>query len=378
VRKLSRRPHSFHIAQWHDPASFWSEAFALRGAPTRIVAPRVLVFGLIAAFITLLNKVTTPELGVDIAPYEVAGALLGLLLVVRTSAGYERWWEARKAWGGIVNQSRNLVIGALAYGPNDRGWRERLVRCTVALPHVARGSLRGEHTSPQVVELLGPERAVLILASDHRPSFVAHMISEILREALERHGLNMLAFAELERQRCLLIDHVGTCERILQSPLPKVNSIIIRRFIFLFLTTLPFALMRKVDWLTPFVTVLVAYPILSLDQMGVELQNPFDIRNLSHLRLSQLTQKIERNLFALLAEAESENQTPGQVLETQVAATDKLGASNTRVSPATLQEPGRDQDTAHAQIHEHGDPGASQAPSPATIVEGSGQDIGQG
>jgi ion channel-forming bestrophin family protein len=296
-----------HVSHWHESMSFWSEAFAVRGSTTPIVAVRVLIFAALAALITLINEdVRTFNIGVELAPYEVGGALLGLLLVVRTNAGYERWWEARKAWGGIVNQSRNLVVGALAYGPNDRAWRESVVRWTIALAHVIRGSLRGDHTVPDVVELLGPEQAVLVLAADHRPSFAAFSISRLLKEALDREELNWMAFAELERQRALLIDHVGVCERILQSPLPRVESIIIRRFIFLFMITLPFALVLKVGWLTPFVTILIAYPILSLDQMGVELQNPFDIRNLSHLPLTQLTQKIQRNLLGMLAESTSE------------------------------------------------------------------------
>jgi ion channel-forming bestrophin family protein len=313
VTKFSKTLNKFRTAHWRDPLGFWSETFALHGSTTPLVTYRVLAFGLIAALILLINKATPEwfELGVAMAPYEAAGALLGLLLVVRTNTGYERWWEARKAWGGIVNQSRNVAIASLAYGRNDRLWREKMVRWTIALAHVTRGSLRGERTAPELVELLGPEHAVLVLAAEHRPSYVAFTLGQFLREALDRNDLNSWAFAEIERQRGILIDHVGTCERILNSPLPKVNSILIRRFIFLFLFTLPFALMPKVGWLTPIITILIAYPILSLDQMGIELQNPFDIRSLSHLPLRQLTRKIERNLLSLLAEASTQDDSPG-------------------------------------------------------------------
>jgi ion channel-forming bestrophin family protein len=299
-------PRTDRAAHWRESMTFWSEAFALQGSTTPIVVSRVLVFGLVATLILLLKWSSHPDLGVEVAPYEVAGALLGLLLVVRTNTGYERWWEARKAWGGMINQSRNLVIAALAYGPSDRAWREQMVRWTVAMGYVTRSSLRGERAAPELVKLLGPEHAVQILSADHRPSFVALAIGRLLREALDRHGLNGWAFAEIEHQRVQLIDHVGACERILRSPLPRVNAIIIRRFIVMFLATLPFALILKIsDWLTPIVTMLVAYPILSLDQMGVELQNPFDTRHLSHLPLTQYGQLIERNLLALLDEEPS-------------------------------------------------------------------------
>jgi putative membrane protein len=36
------------------------------------------------------------RIAVEVNPFEIAGAVLGLLLVLRTNAGYDRWWEARK------------------------------------------------------------------------------------------------------------------------------------------------------------------------------------------------------------------------------------------------------------------------------------------
>lgn len=45
--------------------------------------------------------------------------------------------------------------------------------------------------------------------------------------------------------------------------------------------------------------MLVAYPLFSLDQLGAELQNPFDENNLSHLPLDEISQTIERNVMSL-------------------------------------------------------------------------------
>jgi putative membrane protein len=74
----------------------------------------------------------------------------------------------------------------------------------------------------------------------------------------------------------------------------------IRQFMILFLATLPFALLAKIGWLTPVVTMLAAYPILSLDQIGTELQNPFSVKSLNHLPLDALCQTIQDNLLAML------------------------------------------------------------------------------
>ena len=78
------------------------------------------------------------------------------------------------------------------------------------------------------------------------------------------------------------------------------------------------ALLRQVEWLTPLITILVAYPILSLDQIGIELQNPFITKNMGHLPLDEITAKVEKNLLALLdsapvAPVEDPAQPPGAV-----------------------------------------------------------------
>jgi len=75
-------------------------------------------------------------------PYEIAGAALELLLVLRTNAGYDAGWEARRLWGGIINNCRHLVLAALCYGPDNVAWRDRLISLTASFAHVARRSLR--------------------------------------------------------------------------------------------------------------------------------------------------------------------------------------------------------------------------------------------
>jgi ion channel-forming bestrophin family protein len=300
------------------PRGFWREAIALRGSITLHVLPHVLAFGAIAAAISVVAGVLEGRyrirIGMAVAPYELAGATLGLLLVLRTNAGYDRWWEARKLWGGIVNQTRNLAITALAYGPGEPAWRERLVRWAAAFPHVARRSLRGQRELPEVAALVGAPGASAIAAADHMPSAVAARLAGLLREAADGPGLSPFAFLQADRERALLIDHIGACERILKTPLPGVYAIKIRRFIVLFLVTLPFALVHKLDtpWLIPLVTMLVAYPLVSLDQIGVELQNPFSTDNLSHLPLDELSRTIERNLLGLLAARPVPWEEPGR------------------------------------------------------------------
>jgi putative membrane protein len=130
------------------------------------------------------------------------------------------------------------------------------------------------------------------------PSFVALVLAGLLRDAREQHGMDSFAFVQTDKERAQLIDHVGACERILKTPLPRVYAIKIRRFIAIFLLTLPVALLHKLGstWLIPLIAMLVAYPIISLDQIGVELQSPFDLDRLSHLPLNEISQGIEKSV----------------------------------------------------------------------------------
>src|SRR5262249_38285413 len=153
--------------------------------------------------------------------------------------GYERWWEGRKLWGGIVNQSRNLVIAALAHGPEELAWRDRFVHLVAAFAHASRMSLRSEREGPELVRLLGSD-ARAILDSNNRAVAVARQIAGMLEEARRRGGLDGFAFLSTDRERAGLVDHHGGCERILKTPLPIVYAIKLRRFIVLYLFALPF------------------------------------------------------------------------------------------------------------------------------------------
>lgn len=300
--------------------SYWLGTFVL----SRSVAPRILVdvllFGALSTItivaVNYLSRAWSVSLAIPARPFEVAGAVLGLLLVLRLNAGYDRWWEARKLWGGIINQSRNLAIVGLAYGPDDPRWQSQFVRWTAAFPHVARRSLRGEKHFPELANLLDEPSVALLSKSDHMPDFVATRIAMMLAEG-RRMGMDGFGFSHAEEQRARLVDCMGGCERILNTPFPRAGAIQVRQFIFIFLATLPFAILNDFEsdllstiwgdksgdrrfWLVPFFVMVLAYMLLALDRIGMELQNPFDTLRVDFLPLDDICTTIERNLMELL------------------------------------------------------------------------------
>jgi ion channel-forming bestrophin family protein len=284
---------------------FWRDLLRLHGTASLLVLGRVLAFGGLAWLVWWIESVTEESIAIEVTPYELAGAALGVLLVLRTNAGYDRWWEARKLWGGIVNQCRDLVVAALAYGPDDRRWRKEIVLWTAAFPHAVRHSLRGEVDMPELAALLGSEEAARVAGAKHVPSYVSAKIAARLAEALKLQQISGFAFLQVDRDRALLLDHVGGCERIMKTPLPLAFVVKIRQLIFVFLLALPFVLVTRVGWLTPLVAMLVAYPLLALDEIGAELQQPFSTASLNHLPLDDICATIESNLLAQLETAQN-------------------------------------------------------------------------
>lgn len=320
---------------------FWLEGLGVRDSAMPHILLRVLAFGLFALLVTQLHYSQFVEtLHTNLGPHEIAGAALGLLLVLRTNAGYDRWWEGRRLWGGIVNQTRNLAINALSYGPPDRVWREQVVRWTAAFAHATRLDLRDQRQSTSLNSLLGEEAAERLLSCHHLPNAVSRHLGTLLRDALENHGMSPFAYHQAEAQRATLIDHMGACERIRSTPLPLAYRIEIRRFLMLFLTSLPFAILEEAEWFTPLVVMLVAAPILALDKIGTELQFPFTTTSLNRLPLDQLCLKIETDLLALLDEQDP--LLPARVWNPTDAANSSDGSPNntaTATKPVTLVVP---------------------------------------
>ena len=286
---------------------FWRDALAWREAVTAKLLPTILVFGLYATVIAGFHQVLMWP-GIETTHLAYTAGLLALLLILRTNTGYERWWEARKLWGGIVNQSRNLAIKGLEYGSEDPSWRDHFVRWSAAFSHVAKRSLRGQRSAPELERLLGAREAQQLLRAEHMPSYVARRLASLLAQARRERSWSAMgpgeddgfSFIEIDRERATLIDHIGGCERILKTPHPRIHSIKLRRVILLYLLGLPLAIADSSVALMSIVTMLVAYPVLAIDQIGHELENPFDEHRASHLPLTSICDTIEGNLLALL------------------------------------------------------------------------------
>ena len=280
----------------HEYVGFFKNALAIKGSVTPKVFKKVLLIIVYSSFISYLYHFI-PSIALPIGPFEYAGLMMGLILVFRVNAGYDRWWEARKLWGNVVNQSRNLAIIVSNY-PNTKNtdWTNRLTNYISALPYLMKNNLRGDASIDEIKHLVSHPVFSILEQSAHKPNALSSILAHELHLSRSSAGLDSFSFLQAEEKRALILDCQGACERILKTPMPFVMAVKSRRFIFLFLLALPFALVSNSVLISPVISGLVAYALFSLDQIGVELQNPFSEERLSHLPLNDICETIEKNI----------------------------------------------------------------------------------
>lgn len=288
--------------QWvnrHEYAGFLKNALALKGSVTPKVFKRVLFMIAYSSFISCLYHYI-PSISLPIGPFEYAGFIMGLILVFRVNAGYDRWWEARKIWGNIVNQSRNLAIIVNHYPRTiNPHWKTKVTNYIMALPYLMKNHLRGDTSIEEIRDLLDATVLSEIERSEHKPNILSSIIAQELNQVRLNQEFDSFSFLQAEEKRALILDSQGACERILKTPMPFVMAVKSRRFIFSFLLALPFALVNISSLINPVITALVSYAFFSLDQIGFELQNPFSEERLSHLPLHEICETIKKNLLEI-------------------------------------------------------------------------------
>ncbi|WP_224247173.1 bestrophin family protein [Hyalangium gracile] len=292
----------------YDPHRWLHHFFDLKGSMVREIVGRMLVSTVWAVGVVAFHRYVRP---VDIPStvHGLVGVALGLLLVFRTNSSYDRFWEGRKLWGGIVNETRNLARAAGVFlRERDPELYRTLVRWTAVFPSSAASGLRGVRNLGPIAAQLPPGDVQQVAAAQHATLAVAWRMSEALAEGRRRGYYNEYTQMALDQNVQLLIDYVGGCERIHRTPMPFAYMVHLRRALVLYCYSLPFALVDSFGWLAVVATFLVSYVFLGIEEIGVEIEDPFGVDE-NDLPLEQICGVIHANLLALLPPETS--QSPG-------------------------------------------------------------------
>ncbi|MBN9311613.1 MAG: hypothetical protein BGO40_09620 [Chryseobacterium sp. 39-10] len=219
--------------------------------------------------------------------------VLSLLLVFRTNTAYDRWWEGRKLWGKLVNDSRNFAIKLNAILlPEDAESRDFFKHHIAFFPHVL-----SRHLSEEATKLALDKDYSKIEANlkHHAPMELINTLTQkvalLHREGLIQH--EELIF--LDTQLSGFLDVCGGCERIKNTPIPFSYSSFLKKFIVLYALALPIAYVTTIGWMMIPLTVFVFYVLMSLEVIAEEIEDPFN-NDENDLPTEEMAQNIERNV----------------------------------------------------------------------------------
>ncbi|SFP94974.1 bestrophin family protein [Hymenobacter arizonensis] len=248
----------------------------------------------------------------------ILGSLISLLLAFKTSQSYDRWWEARKIWGGIVNDSRTLVLQVRTFLPD--AYRQRvgpgaplavLAYRQMAWCYSLGQALRGQDAAAGLETYLSAAEGATLTSQVHKPLALLAGHADQLRDLYQHGALNAYQQVQLDATLARLTDAMGQAERIKTTVFPVSYRLLVYCFIYLFLGTLSLGLVKAIGlWEIP-VLLTISSSFFLLERTARYLQDPFSNKP-TDTPVTAIARTVESSLRQLLGEAVPPQQLPAE------------------------------------------------------------------
>ena len=291
----------------YDNKNWFALLVTVKGSIIGSIFSRIVIFtGCSAAMVWLHQSQLINLKDIPSTPWAVVGVALGLLLVFRTNTAYDRFWEGRKLWGEITNQSRSLGMGILAYlapHPDTAAVQQRLLNLLTVFPILTKQRLRQTQDWQEVKPFLSPADHQLLADAQHSALATLSLIATLLAQCAAQGMLTEQRLIILNTPLAELTRSLGGCERIRNTPLPIAYVLHIKRFLSLFCLTISLPFVAVMGWWSVLATALVSYAFVGIEEIGVEIEDPFG-DDPNDLPLDKICTTIEQNLADLSRLAE--------------------------------------------------------------------------
>ncbi|HTE28783.1 MAG TPA: bestrophin family protein [Chryseolinea sp.] len=244
-------------------------------------------------------KIHQADFQPTIAMHQLLGIVLGLFLVFRTNTAYDRWWEGRRLWGGLVNSTRNFAMKLHACiskeNHENREWFARMI------PNFIFAMKENLRTGVQFSELDATDETFIndLKKYKHKPNRIASHLYRRVNDLYVAGKITGDQLINLDKELKDFIDMMGACERIKNTPIPYSYMMYVKKFIFIYIITLPFGFVVQSGYMTVPIVVLVSYVLLSVELIAEEIEDPFG-RDVNDLPLDELALKIKENVKEIL------------------------------------------------------------------------------
>ncbi|HSD08944.1 bestrophin family protein [Flavobacterium sp.] len=222
------------------------------------------------------------------------GFVISLLLAYRINSAYDRWWEGRKLWGSLVNNSRNLAIklSVILKDEKDFAYFRKLIP--------AYASMLNKHLKDEEITMsLFEDVDLVINHHKHRPNQIAKMLFQKINDLYISHKITGDQLIILNSEIQSFTDICGACERIKNTPIPYSYSTFIKKFIFLFVLTLPYAYVFTLGYYVVPVVSFVFYVLASIELISEEIEEPFGYDD-NDLPTTKISQNIKKHIEELI------------------------------------------------------------------------------
>lgn len=284
----------------YNPKNWIKMIFALHKSDTMRMLWKELiyvgVFTLLLAYVEITYFPNVPALEKLSTLYSLIGFVISLLLVFRTNTAYDRWWEGRKKWGAFVNDSRNLAIKSSLFfkTKEDRDFMRRMIANFVI---ASKEHLR-ECVDFDELEITEEEKTHLF-EKKHVPAAISKLIYERFYRLRDSGAMSGEDFLLVDKNINALLDSLGACERIRNTPIPFSYSLFLKKFIFIYVTTLPLAFVTIFGYYSALVATFVFYVLVSMEVLAEEIEDPFG-RDDNDLPTDEICANIRNNVDELL------------------------------------------------------------------------------
>jgi putative membrane protein len=232
--------------------------------------------------------------------HNLLGFAISMLLVFRTNTAYDRWWEGRKLWGALVNNSRNLAVKLnTMLAPGDEKNRSFFAEIIPRFSVELMVHLQSEATRFSLDERPHPEIPDFDRRK-HVPNQVAGLILARVYELEKQRQLTPDQLLLLNLELSSFLDICGACERIRNTPIPYSYSAFIKKFILFYIVTLPLGFVFNLGYLVIPVVIFVFYVLASLELIAEEIEEPFG-NDANDLPMQRMAENIRKNVVEIFS-----------------------------------------------------------------------------
>jgi putative membrane protein len=230
----------------------------------------------------------------------VLGTAIAFFIGFNNNQAYDRWWEARKIWGALVNDSRSFARNLLAYVNQDEQTTKRMICRHIAFIYALKAGLR--NTVDEIyVKYLSDEDRIEIGKQSNIYNAILSIQARDVQQLLDSNKIDSFKYLQINEMLIRFTDSMGMCERIKNTVFPTTYSYLTKVFIWLFVVTFTLVISQEMEYWSIFMGWLIGFVFVSTQINGMRLVNPFQT-NSAGLPLNNISRTIEINLLEMMGE----------------------------------------------------------------------------